>query len=193
LLATLASEQPDRQTHLMTAVSVQISLAKTLEKLGRYGKAGQVIELAMAQHTKLAAADPQNIGNNPQMLTAIATAVRIAYRQGDLIKTIGYGREGLARHAALSEELQIIMDVRNDLAEIKEFLGLALMAGSKPGMLPRQPLATLKEACTLLTDSVAFMDEILTTMPDVGDKTDILERRTDLANCQALLARLGAR
>ena len=82
----------------------------------------------------------------------------------------------------------------NSLSEVKTYLGLALLAAAgKPGIAPDRHAAGLKEACALLTDSVAFVEEVRAGNPGIGDEGDVQERIEGLARCKAQRATPGAR
>ena len=87
-----------------------------------------------------------------------------------------------------------MLTTRNNFSEVKTYLGLALLAvASKQDTPAHQQNISLKEACALLADSVAFAEEVRAAMPGAIDEDDAQERIAGLARCQAQLAKLGSR
>ena len=82
---------------------------------------------------------------------------------------------------------------RNWLADTKENMALALMDAAKPGIAPDRQAAMLKEACALLSDSVAFLDELYAALPLPSVRTSAVASKEDLARCRARLAGVAAR
>ena len=194
LITALVREYPNEQRYPLLFVENHVRGAQYLSYAGRYAKAGQVIESALTQHRELVAADPENVGESAYILDTLGVATRIGYRQGDHAKAIRRGREGLAHFAATPEELRNMRDSRTSLSEVKSFLGLALMAvADRPGASPGRQAASLKEACALLADSVAFVEEVRGANPGAGDEDDAREYTDGLARCQAQLAKLSSR
>ena len=75
---------------------------------------------------------------------------------------------------------------------MKFYLGLALLAtADKPVTTSGNKGAILKEACSLLSDSVAFMDEVRAEKLGPIDEADARERTDGLARCKAQLAKLN--
>ena len=194
LFTTLAQENPNEQRYSKALTENQVAFAGELEQAGRYADADHVILLALKQLKAQAAADPNNAGELANILVAHGWAVRIAYRQGEQGKAIRRGREGLSHFASTPLELQKTLATRDAFSEVKTYLGLALMvAADKPGTAPDRQAAGWKEACALLADSVAFVEEVRATNPGVGDEGDVRERAEGLAHCRTQLAKLAVR
>ena len=192
LLAKLVQEHQDAQRYPKVLAGNQVSLARDLEKAGRYAEGDETIVQALKAQKALVVADPNNAGELAEILGTHGLAVRIAYRQGDHAKAIRRGRAGQSHFAATPDELKKTLSTRNDLSEATTYLGLALMATSaKAGTAPDRQVTRLKEACALLADSVAFVDEVRAAMPGAGDEEDVRERRDGLARCRAHMAKLG--
>ena len=194
LFATLAHEHPNDQRYPAVLAHNQVKLANNLEQAGRYAEADQAILLALTRQKALVAMDPNNAGELAEILETHAWAVRIAYRQGDQVKAIHRGRVGLSHFAATPAELQKMLMTRNSLSEVKTYLGLALMAAAeKPGTPQDRHTAGIREACALLADSVAFVEEVRAANPGIGDEGDVKERIEGLARCRTQMAKFGTR
>ena len=194
LYSMLLATRPNEPRYKATLAVNQTGLADNLAQLGRYAEAEQAIQLALKQQSALAVADPKNAYQRVMILQALDIAVRIAYRQGDQAKAIRHGREALSHFAAMPNDLQKMRDTRDSLSDAKAYLGLALMeTAGKPGTARDRQAAGLKEACALLADSVAFLEEARTAKLGVIDEGGARERTEGLARCQAKKAELDAR
>ena len=172
----------------------QIGLADNLAQVRRYAEADQTIQAALMQARLQAAADPGNTYQLVTILQALGTSVRIAYRNGDFANTIQRGRETLAHFSTLPGELQKTRDARDTFADMKSYLGLALLATADKAVANAgKQAATLKEACSLLADSVAFMDEVRAEKLGPIDDADASERTNGLAQCKAQLTKVVSR
>ena len=171
----------------------QMGLADNLAQARRYAEADQTIQRALKQARLQAAADPKNGYLLATVLQALGTAVRIAYRSDDFSNTIQRGRETLAHIATMPSELKKTRDAREAFADMKFYMGLALLATiDKPVATSGNKGAILKEACSLLSDSVAFMDEVRAEKLGPIDEADARERTDGLARCKAQLAKLNS-
>ena len=194
LFGTLAKQYPDEQRYPRVLTDNQVGLAELLERAGIYAEADQANLLALKQLKGQAAIDPDNAGDLASMLRAHGQAVRIAYRQGNQEQAIRRAREGQAHFAATPVQLKKLLATRNDYSEVTTYLGLALMATAEQrGMAPDQQVTALREACGLLADSVAFVDEVATIIPGAGEWDDARERKAGLARCKAQMAMAGTR
>ncbi len=189
----LASEYPHNQELRKQVALNQMALAVHFAKVRRYAEANDAIESALAQQKTLYASDPQNMAMNADILHTLAPATAIAYWQADLSKAIRYGRAGLSHFAAMPTELQKMLEVRSTRSDVLAYLGLALLAhevnGTTTGMRP----APLREACALLSESVAFMDQLRASQPGAIDEGDAKEISEGLARCRAQMVKLGSR
>lgn len=81
---------------------------------------------------------------------------------------------------------------RDELAAVKTYLGLALMAAADtPGATPEHRIAGFSAACPLLNDAVAVLDEVKKV--SLLDRTEEAEYREGLTRCRAELNKLGVR
>ena len=172
----------------------QMGLADNLAQAHRYAEADQTIQLALKQARLQAAADPKDTYQLVTILRALGIAVRIAYRSGDSRNTIQRGRETLTHVAAMPSELQKTRDARDAFADMKLYLGLALLAtADQPATTGGNRTTRLGEACALLADSVAFMEEVQAEKLGPIDDADARERTEGLARCKAQLATAASR
>jgi hypothetical protein len=162
-----------------------MALAVHFMQAGRYADAGEPIELSLKQLHALSAADPKNVKLQTDIFLTVAAATEIDYRQADHGKAIKRARDGLARFAALPNEVRGVREVRSSLADTKSYLGLALLAANdKPGA----PIPALKEACAQLADGLAFLEEWRASQQGAINETEFKERRDGFTHCQARMA-----
>ena len=188
----LAREYPNDQTYPVYVSEVQVLLAVSLAEAGRYVDAEQEIALALKQLLARQAADPKNEGLRSNIIRAFSYAVNIAYQHGDAENAIRRGDAGLAQYATATKDMQKILDIRNAVAELKMYMGFALMAiADKPGAAASRRADSLREGCALLADSVAFGEELRAAKLPTLDEAEVKKATEGLARCQTQLAKLG--
>jgi serine/threonine protein kinase len=192
--AKLASDYPNDESYRHTVAQNQMALASHLAQAHQYGEADQAIELALKQQNVLSAADPKNVTARTEVFNTLALATGIAYLQGDLAKAERRGREALAHYTALPEETRGLREVRSSLADAKSYLGLALLASAaKSPTAPARQASGLREACVLLADGVAFLEELRTSQQGAIDETEVKARAEGFARCRLQMAKVGTR
>ena len=190
----LANDYPNDQSYTKSVAQNQAGLAENLTQFGQYAEAGAVIELALQQLHALTTADPENVTLRTDTFHALAAATEIPYLGGDMDSAIRRGREGLSYFAALPEEVRGVREVRSSLADMRSYLGLAIMSvASKPGASPGRPAAGLGEACALLADGVAFFEDMRTSQQGAVKESAAKVRNDGLALCRRQLAKADSR
>lgn len=190
--AALSREFPTDPSYPIYIAEIQIGLAVNLAEAGRYVDAEREIELALKLLLARQAADRKNEGLRSNIVNAISHAVNIAYRQGALEKAIRRGREGLAQYAQATLDMQKIFDIRNAVAAMKSDMGFALMSlAGRPGIATNRRVDTLREACALLADSVAFGDELRAAKFPTRDEVSMTKTSDGLSHCRGQLAKSG--
>jgi tetratricopeptide (TPR) repeat protein len=190
--AKLASDYPNDQSYRLSVAQNQVALASHLSLVGLYAEAGEAIVLGLDQQNALSVADPTNVASRTEIFHALAIATKITYRQGELDGAIRRGREGLSHFAALPEEIRGVREVRSSFADTQSYLGLALMAAvTKPGTTPGRQAAGLKEACALLAEGVAFLQETAASQQGAIDEAEVKLRAEGFARCRLQMESLG--
>ena len=147
--------------------------------------------LALQRNRALSEADPKNIQQRTTIMSNLASAARIAYRRGDFVKANQRGRDAIALYLLLPADQRIVRESRDVLADAKAYIGLALQAPTGQPDKSAQRQRTLQEACKLLAESVAFVEEMRASHAGAIDEDAAKERSDGLAGCKAQMAKLG--
>ncbi len=192
--AKLTRDYPNDQGYRKSVTQNQVALAVHLTQAGAYADAVEAIEMGLKQLTALSVADPKNVTLSTDIVHALAAATEITYRHRELEKTIQRGREGLSRYAALPQEMRNMLEVRSSFADTQTYLGLALMdASAKPGTAPGRQTAGFGEACVLLANGLAFLEEKRVSLQGAINEIEVKLRTDGVVRCHAQMAKLGFR
>ena len=185
IFSALSREYPNQQRYAMFAASSQGVLADALEMMGRHSEADEAIMLALQRNRALSQADPKNIQQRTTIITNLASAARIAYRRSDLVTARQRGRDAIALYLLLPADQRTVRESRDILADAQAYLGLALLASADQSGKPMPRSRTWPEACKLLAESVAFVEEMRASHATAIDEDAAKERSDGLARCKA--------
>ena len=194
IYAAMAGEFPDNRDFSDRYAVILTELASVLQQAGRITEADEEIVRAVDQHRLRAASDPRNSQYRSALIDALGYAVSIAYDRGNIAETIRRGQDAQKQFREASPDLQRVLDVRSAMSEVNMYLGMALMSeAAAPGTATARQVVKLRDACSLIAASVAFVDELRALKPASLDETEVKKAVDSLAQCRARLAKIVAR
>jgi len=169
------------------------TMSEMLWFVGEHAESGRVIGEAIALAQRMQARDPDDAGLALQVISMLAQATTVASEAGDTPRAVRHGREALAVAGRLPKSALQSIDARNSITEAKYALAEALMASAAgKGRTRAEKLALLREARSLLTDSLAFAEEVRVQKLVPYPEEIAREMMEAHRKCNAEIARLEA-
>lgn len=184
--------QPEDERWLKARAAALVDLAKTLSHADEHAEADRTIGKALEQNAWLYARDPNNVELAIERLIALENASTIAYRVGDMQRTLRFARETIAQGGRIPEAIRNTVSMRSHLSEAKALMGGALLAMANAPSLDREKrLAMLTEARSLLVGHIAFLDGVRRDKLGVFAEEAINEVHDAIKACDEAIAKLS--
>ena len=181
--------KPDDQRWLKFRTGALVERAGGLNHAGRHAEAVEAIREALKNNAELFARDPKNVELAIDRVLVLNIAALTAYRGGDHLEAVRFGREVIAQGARISQKT---LPVRSNVAESKALVSAALLAMAEaPAVERTKRLAMLTEARSLVAESLAFHDEIRKVYPGAWSESIVTEIKGVAKRCDEALAKLA--